>query len=100
VSACDTFFKVQGEVKVGDSSKPCDLTLYNASNGSVKDKVHIEGNFTQTFQATWIPKEYYVVVTCEGVMPEYRSKTFQVGYGRYYDEPLKLGRITLGERDR
>ena len=92
------FFRVQGEVAVNGQQTPkCDLFVHDASDGRIRDRVHIAGSFSETFPASWFPRQCYFVVTCEGAKAPYRSQIFKVGYGEHFKGPLAIGRIVLDQ---
>jgi hypothetical protein len=100
-SGCDSFFRVHGEIAVEAVGTPnCDLRVHRAADGAVRDRAHVSGSFTETFPASWLPKDYYLSIACDGILDSYKSPVVRLGFGRQYDPPFQLGRIALRGNDR
>lgn len=98
VSGCDSGFRAQGELVVqGQTAPSCRMRLHDASKGAVLHDRSVHGSFDELFTISRFPSDYYLTITCDGVPQSFKSATFRAGSGRYYDPPLKLGKIVLSK---
>lgn len=98
LTGCDSGFRVQGELVVQDQTAPsCRMRLHEASKGAVLHDRSVRGSFDELFTVSRFPSDYYLTITCDGVPQSFKSATFRAGSRRYYDAPLKLGKIVLSD---
>ena len=100
LAACDSGFRVRGDLVVDPQQEPCELRLHNASDGAVLRRRSVRGSFQELFTVSVIPRDYYMTITCNNTKDSFKSATFRLGYRRYYDPPLSLGKIVISQHER
>jgi|SRR5713101_1274834 len=98
-ASCESAFGVRGKIVAADSDNPrdCYLELHRNDGDRLIERVRVSREMRASFTIAATPwrRDYYMLVTCEGIPSKYRSNLFRLPDLKYAEHPIDLGTIVL-----